>query len=164
MPPYRGAGAAVIIIIVLLAIILLLSLCAGTSGKKADTREPYLRDRSGRVFALKVGPGVSHEDYIHDGTPHQNPAVLEEGRWFLFLFYYTVEVSYYPITINGRMLPDLEGIQARVDAGRRRGQDVDLVTLDTSIERQVIQRENGAQLERNVATGALAYKLNGKRR
>lgn len=152
-----------ILILFLLAIVLLAYLSSG-SGKPSDTREPYLRDRSGNVFALKVGPGVNHEQFIHDGTPHQNPAVRDEGRWFCFLFYYTVEVSYYPITINGRILPDIEGIQARVDEGRRRGKDVELVTLSPELERQVILRENGEQLGRDVDAGRLAYKLNGKRR
>ena len=90
------------------------------SGKPTDSREPYARDARGRVWALKVGEGVSHEEYIHDGTPHQNPAVRTETRWW-FIFSYSVDVSYYPITINGRLLPDLEGIQERVDEGRRRG-------------------------------------------
>jgi hypothetical protein len=75
-----------------------------------------------------------------------------------------VEVSYYPLTINGRVLPDLEGIQERVDAARRQGKDVDLVTLDAGLEREVIKRENGAQLDREVPAGKLAYRLNGRRK
>ena len=130
---------------------------------QTDNREPYARDSRGQIWALKVGAGTPHEDYIHDGTPHQNPAMTTETRWW-FIFSYTVDVSYYPITINGRMLPDLEGIQARVDDGRRNGRDVDLVTLTPALEREVIKRENGAQLGRDVSAANLAYKLNGKRR
>ncbi len=151
------------ILIGVLCVVLLLTLLSGSGGKPVDSREPYLRDRQGHVWALLVGPGVNHEQFIHDGTPHQNPAVREETRWF-FIFPYSVEVSYYPITINGRVLPDLEGIQARVDEGRRRGKDVQLVTLDARLEREVIKRENGTQLGRDVDTGDLAYKSNGRKR
>ena len=73
-------------------------------------------------------------------------------------------MSYYPITINGRVLPDLDAIRARVDAARRKGVDVDLVVLDARLEREVIRRENGTQLGRDVPSGKLVYKLNGKRR
>ncbi len=155
--------ALVVPILFVLVILIILALASGNGGKPADSREPYLRDRNGHVWALCIGPGTTHEDYIHDGTPHQNPAVREEGRWW-FIFHYTVEVSYYPITINGRMLPDLEGIQARVDAARAQSKDVDLVTLDAALEREVIRRENGAQLGRHVPAGKLAYKLNGRKR
>lgn len=151
------------VLIIVLVLILLLTLCSGNGAKPVDNREPYLRDSSGQVWALLVGPGVNHEQYIHDGTPHQNPAVREEWRW-VFIFPYTVEVSYYPITINGQVLPDIQAIQARVDDGRRRGKDVQLVTLDASLEREVIRRENGEQLGREVHPSDLAYKLNGRRR
>ncbi len=153
----------IVVLIIVLLLILALSIAAGQRAKPVDSREPYLRDRSGHVWALLVGPGVNHEDYIHSDVPHQNPAVREETRWF-FIFPYSVEVSYYPITINGRILPDLEGIQARVDEGRRRGLDVELVTLDATLEREVIRRENGEQLGRDVDAGDLAYKLNGRKR
>ena len=115
-------------------------------------------------MAIKVGDGTSHTEFIHDGTPHQNPAVKQETRWRLWIFPYEVEVSYYPLTIAGRLLPDLEAIQARVDEGKRKGRDVELVTLDARLEREVIKRENGAQLDRDVPSGKLAYKMNGRRR
>ncbi len=153
----------VIPVLVFLLVCIVLVLLSGNGGHPTDNREPYLRDRHGHVWALCVGPGATHEDYIHDGTPHQNPAVREEGRWW-FIFHYTVEVSYYPITINGRMLPDLESLQARVDAARRKGRDVQLITLDASLEKEVIRRENGEQLGREVPAGKLAYKSNGRRR
>jgi hypothetical protein len=150
-------------VLVFLIACIVLVLLSGNGGKQTDSREPYLRDKHGHVWALKVAEGTPHEDYIHDGTPHQNPAVREETRWW-FIFPYSIEVSYYPITINGRVLPDLEAIQERVDSARGRGKDVDLVTLDASLEKEVIKRENGAQLQREVPASGLAYKLNGRKR
>jgi len=152
----------VILFAILLGILIFSMLAVGT--RPVDSREPYLRDAKGRVWALKVGEGESHENYIHDGTPHQNPAVRYETRWRLLFFPYEIQVSYYPITINGRLLPDLDAIQARVDEGQRRGRDVELVTLDKNLERDVIRRENGTQLGRDVPSGQLAYRLNGKKR
>jgi hypothetical protein len=151
------------LLILILIVGITLALLSGNGGKPEDNREPYLRDKAGHVYAIQIGPGAAHEDYIHDGTPHQNPAVREEGRWW-FVFHYTVEVSYYPITINGRILPDLDAIEARVNAARAKGVDVALVTLDAGLEREVIKRENGEQLGRDVAPGQLAYKLNGRKR
>ncbi len=153
----------IIVLLFVLFLVLVLSFAAGQAAKPTDNREPYLRDNAGHVWALVVGPDTTHEDYIHDGTPHQNPAVRSEWRWFL-LFPYEVEVSYYPITINGRMLPDLDAIQTRVDEARKRGKDVQLCTLDAGLEREVIRRENGEQLGRDVSAGNLAYKLNGRKR
>ena len=153
----------VIPILLFLVVCIVLVLLSGNGGHPTDNREPYARDRRGHVWALKVAEGTPHEDYIHDGTPHQNPAVREETRWW-FIFAYQVSVSYYPITINGPVMPDLDAIQERVDAARRKGKDVELVTLDATLEREVIKRENGAQLDREVPTGKLAYKLNGGKR
>ncbi len=153
----------IIVIIAPLVCLLIFSMLA-TGPRKADSREPYMRDGKGHVWAIKVGEGTSHEEFIHDGTPHQNPAMRYETRWRLLIFPYDVEVSYYPITINGRILPDLDAIQARVDEGQRKGRDVELVTLDAKLEREVIRRENGTQLDRDVPSGQLAYKMNGKPR
>ncbi len=152
------------IIIAVLVVVLIFSLLTAPGSTQTDNREPYMRDGRGLVWALKVGDGTSHEEFIHEGTPHQNPAVREETRVRLWIFPYSVQVSYYPITINGRMLPDLEAIRARVDEGQRRGRDVELVTLDAKLEREVIKRENGTQLDRDVPSGKLAYRLNGKKR
>ncbi len=154
----------VVPVLVFLLVCVLLVALSGNGGHPVDNREPYFRDRNGHVWALCIGPGTTHEDYIHSGVPHQNPAVREEGRWW-FIFHYTVEVSYYPLTAPaGRILPDLESLQARVDAARRKGKDVQLLTLDAGLEREVIRRENGAQLDREVPSGKLAYKSNGRKR
>ena len=153
-----------IFVVVVVAVVLIFSLLTAPGTKQTDNREPYLRDSKGQVWALKVGDGTSHEEFIHDGTPHQNPAVREETRVRLWIFPYSVQVSYYPITVNGRILPDLEAIQARVDEGKRKGRDVELVTLSAALEKEVIKRENGAQLDRDVPSGKLAYKMNGRRR
>lgn len=148
--------------------LLFLHVMSGDRGRQSDDREPYFRDRRGNIWALKVGPGTPHEGYIHDeaagqAEPHQNPAVVEETRWWL-LFSYSVEVSYYPLTINGRLTPDIDAIQKRVDAGRREGADVDLVTLDKELERQVIVRENAGQLAAGVPARQLTHRIDGKRR
>jgi hypothetical protein len=152
------------IVLLVIVVVIVFSLLVARGTKQTDNREPYMRDAQGAVWALKVGEGTSHEEFIHDGTPHQNPAVREETRWRLWIFPYSLEVSYYPITMNGRVLPDLTSIQARVDEGRRRGRDVELVTLSAKLEREVIKRENGTQLGRDVPSGKLAYKRNGKPR
>jgi hypothetical protein len=152
----------IVVLVVVIVFSLIVKLDHGT--RPADNREPYMRDAGGQVWALKVGDGTSHEEFIHDGTPHQNPAVREETRWRLWIFPYSLEVSYYPITVSGRNQVNLEAIQARVDDGRRRGRDVELVTLDARLEREVIKRENGTQLDRDVPGAKLAYKLNGKPR
>lgn len=152
------------ILIAVLVLVLVFSLLVAPGTKQADNREPYARDAKGQVWALKVGDGEPHERYIHDGTPHQNPAVREETRVRLWIFPYTVEVSYYPITVSSRGLPDIEAIQARVDEGKRRGRDVALVALSAKLEKEVIRRENGTQLDRDVPSGKLQYRLNGKPR
>ena len=103
-----------IVIIVVLFLVLVFSLMTLPGTKQADNREPYLRDSKGQVWAIKVGDGTSHEEFIHHGTPHQNPAVREETRVRLWIFPYIVAVSYYPLTSAGRILPDLDAIQARV--------------------------------------------------
>lgn len=132
-------------------------------GYPDDDREEYVRDADGRILALRVGEGSSHEDYIHDGTPHQNPAMRTEMRgWFIFAR--SVEVSYYPFTDNGHGAPDLDKIRRRVDEGQRRGEDVDLVALDDELEREVVRRENGQQMVRDVPPSKLQYNYNGKRR
>src|SRR5437868_3383991 len=74
-----------LILILVLLLMLALTFASGTGGKPTDSREPYLHDHSGHVWALKVGPVVNPEDYIHDSTPYQNPAITEEGRWFLII-------------------------------------------------------------------------------
>ena len=152
------------IIIALLVVVLIFSLLTAPGTKQIDNREPYMRDSKGQVWAIKVGDGTSHTEFIHDGTSHQNPAVKQETRWRLWIFPYEVEVSYYPLTIAGRMLPDLDALQASVDEGKRKGRDVALVTLSAALEKEVIKRENGTQLDRDVPSGALAYRMNGKRR
>jgi hypothetical protein len=154
----------VVPVLVFLLFCILLVVLSGNGGHPTDNREPYLRDNRGHIWALKVAEGTPHEDFIHDGTAHQNPAVREEGRWW-FIFHYTVEVSYYPLTIPpGRMLPDLAALQAQVSTAQQRGRDKRHITLDASLEREVIRRENGEQLGREVPAGQLAYKSNGRRR
>ena len=59
-----------------------------------DNREPYLRDEFGNVWALyvagPVGDVPNHEAFIHDGTPHQNPAVNTYTRCSLVSDYSTL--------------------------------------------------------------------------
>ncbi|MEZ4865318.1 MAG: hypothetical protein R3C14_28675 [Caldilineaceae bacterium] len=127
-----------------------------------DNREPYLRDDAGQVWALyvagPVGDVPSHERFIHDGTPHQNPAVRDYvgTRWVLiFPFPEERQERYYPITVNGPAI-DLGAIQRRIDGARlRRGQVVELVTMPRWAERMAIRREDGEQLGRGVPSGKL---------
>jgi hypothetical protein len=127
-----------------------------------DNREPYLRDESGKVWALyvagPVGDVPNHEAYIHDGTPHQNPAVNTYigVHWFLIIpFSEEREERWYPITNNGVMF-NLEAIQQRISQARLRcGQAIELVTMSRWAERQAIHRENGEQLQRGVPSGKL---------
>ncbi len=135
-----------------------------------DEREEYARDVDGNVLAFVVSgeerddlPGTfataEHEDFIHDGTPHQNPVVIErtELHWFLFIPY-TVRVQdrYYPITRgrDGATRADLEGIQQRVDSKRRklrrRSQRAYIAPLDERKERLAYRRENATQRARGV--------------
>lgn len=131
-------------------------------GTPGDNREPYARNDAGQVMALMVrgepGNVPSHEDYIHDGTAHQNPAVVDSTRlrWFLCFPYATEQQTrYYPLTISEQGAPNLDSIGQRVSDAKRRGVDVDLVTLDRGLERQVIHRETGEQRGRGVPDSKL---------
>lgn len=72
---------------VFLALILFAAIMAFVVGRQsaADNREPYLRDRNGNALALLcVGPNgdvPNHEGIVHDGTPHQNPAITTQTEY-----------------------------------------------------------------------------------
>lgn len=127
-----------------------------------DNREPYLRDEFGNVWALYVAGPVdnlpNHETYIHDGTPHQNPAVNTYTgiRWILLLpFPEEREERWYPLTQNGTTI-NLKAIQKRINQAKlHHRQEVTIVTMSRWPERQVIRRENGQQLQRGVPSGKL---------
>jgi hypothetical protein len=123
-----------------------------------DNREPYVRDDDGKVWALRVAGPVgdvpNHEAFIHDGTPHQNPAVREYSGWcrilFLFPFPDPREERYYPITDNGNGV-NLRAIAQRVNSARlRRRQEVELTTMPRWAEKAAINRENAEQRGRGV--------------
>ncbi len=141
--------------LVILLVLVMVAMDNATS--TPDNREPYVRDERGNVWALRVaGPAgdvPNHESFIHDGTPHQNPAVREwTGTvWFLiFPFAEERQERYYPITDNGNGI-DWRGIERRVNGARlRRHQEVELVVMPRWAEKAAIRRENGEQLGRGV--------------
>lgn len=152
-----------LILFVLLVLGLMVLLNAlSTIGTPNDNRESYARDGQGRVWALyvagPVGDVPNHERFIHDGTPHQNPAVNSYTAlsWFLiFPFPEECEERWYPITNNGTPVnPD--AIRQRIHQVQlRRRQTVELTTMPRWAEKQAIRREHGEQLQRGVPAGKL---------
>jgi hypothetical protein len=130
-------------------------------GRAQDNREPYVR--AGRdVLALRVvgevGDVPDHTRYIHDGTPHQNPAVrtVYGLKWFVFLI--IKEERYYPITDNGGTI-DYIRIRERINAYKLYNhQEAELTTMPPWALKQAIQRENATQLGRGVPVGRLIKK------
>ena len=144
-----------------------------------DNREPYVRTEKGQALALLVsGPELTyldivtifdtpnHEEYIHDGTLHQNPSVVERtGAWWN-PFAGRKQDRYYPLTIgvDGR-LPDLNAIEAQARAYRlRRGQRVEIVPMPPEIERKAAIGENATQLARGVPRSRLTHNRRGRRK
>lgn len=131
-----------------------------------DNREPYVRDESGKIWALYVsgptGNVPNHERFIHapsgHPTPHQNPAVNSYTaiRWFLMLpFPEEREERWYPLTNSGFPI-NLETIQQQISqTPLKRRQVVELTPMPRWAERQAIRRENSEQLGRGVPAGKL---------
>lgn len=129
----------------------------------ADTREPYLRTGSGAGQALRVTGRRSltglynlpaHENYIHDGTGHQNEAVDHWSRleWvFGFIpVWRKYRDHYYPLTDNGRPI-NLDALQYDIEhIPLEPGQAVEIVEMPARIERRAIQRESKEQKARGV--------------
>lgn len=75
----------IILLLFCLVLLLLFLHWLNNAVQPDDSREPYVRDDDGNVWALRVAGPVddvpNHESFIHDGTPHQNPAVREWLMW-----------------------------------------------------------------------------------
>lgn len=117
-----------------------------------DNREPYLRNSMGLSYALMVRGPVdnvpNHEDFIHDGTPHQNPVVKRDiiTKHFLFIPYSLErETRWYPLTISQSSGVNFERLSAAVHNARAKGKDVAIVMMDNEIERLANIRENQTQ-------------------
>jgi len=151
----------IVLMLVVLGLMILLNWLSNIATPD-DNREPYARDGQGRVWALyvagPVGEVPNHENFIHDGTPHQNPAVnsYTAFRWFLiFPFPEEREERWYPVTNNGIPV-NLDAIQQRIQQTRLgRRQTVELTTMPQWAEKQAIRREHGEQLQRGVPAGKL---------
>jgi hypothetical protein len=143
-------GLAVLVLVCLIVVsIWVPKYIEDTWFRAEDDREPYLRNSKGKIWALVVEDDVDHEAFIHDGTPHQNPAVREESRGFFFPK--TIEIRYYPLTVPKIGGVDFESIRQKVNRAAERGVPVALVTLDDpNLERDVIRRETSQQMDRDV--------------
>ena len=154
-----------VLLCVLVVLFLIIANWLDNLGTPDDNREPYVRDEQGRIWALYVSGPVNdvpdHERFIHDGTPHQNPAVHSYMaiRWFFILpFPEEREERWYPITDNGIPV-NLDTIQQRISQARLgRGQEVELITMPQWAEKQTIRREHGEQLGRGVPANKLRKK------
>lgn len=128
-------------------------------GMDFDNREPMMRDKDGNAIMLKVTGDIdeiggidyadtpNHEDYVHDGTPHRNPVVRERGG---FLGLFRRQERYYPLTTSpdGREA-DLEAIRRQAEAtAMRKGQKIEIVSVNRRIERQAERVEDQTQRDR----------------
>ena len=122
-----------------------------------DTREPYLR-KGKNIFALRVlgevGDVPDHTRFIHNGTPHQNPAVREifGVQWFsLFPFPILKQESFYPLTQNGKYV-DFNGIRQNIRKSKlRKNQIVELTVMPKWAVKKAIATENATQLAKGVS-------------
>jgi hypothetical protein len=139
-----------------------------------DNRQEYLRDLTSRSMALlTAGPEIepgrfdtpNHELILHDGTAHQNPAVIVryDGR---FPFRRLMQYRYYPLTLSSSgTIPHFSTMQARINRTRlRKHQILAIVTMDEHTQQQAVIRENRQQLTRGVSRAYLAYDSKGRKR
>lgn len=120
---------------------------ASISNRYKDSREPYIRNKDGQIVALRihgfVGNLPNHEQYIHNGIAHQNPAVEDGIGGFMWMS--ATQTRYYPFTNNGVPV-DFAELERDLAVARKKGADVWLVGLNSAQEREVVARENGQQL------------------
>lgn len=129
-------------------------------GIKFDSREPYLLDEDDQPLALvmegRVGRTPDHEDFSHDGTPHQNPDVRYVWRKREFLGiplgWQRIEIRSYPLTVapDGRRA-DIEDIEEQIDQTSLRGaQRATIRPMDAKTTKGALKVEDAGQRGRGV--------------
>ena len=122
-----------------------------------DTREPYFRNEDGAVMAVKIqgqqGSLPSHEEFMHNGLPHQNPLVQIRqvvNFWKFWSPIYNEETRYYPITINYNLQMDRLINELQNNIIKMRDERVNLVPLTEREAKEVYAIETQGQQAKGV--------------
>ena len=143
---------SIVIIIILVIILYLMQRFVAILISPKDTREPYFRNENGHAMAIKIsgedGTLPSHEDFMHNGLPHQNPLVQTSTQTNFFRFWnpiIQIETRYYPITVNEELPMQflIEDLQNSII--RMRDNRVNLIELTEDQEREVYDIESQGQ-------------------
>lgn len=146
-----------LIIILIIIILYLLRRLTVILISPKDTREPYFRNESGHAMAIKIhgeaGTLPSHEDFMHNGLPHQNPLVQTSTQTNFFRFWnpiIQIETRYYPITVNEELPMQflIEDLQNSII--RMRDNRVNLIELTEEQEHEVYDIESQGQEKKGV--------------
>ena len=74
----------IIVGVIALAGLLFGLLAAADNKQRKDDRQPYIRNSNGLAYALMVrgpvGRVPNHEQFIHDGTPHDKLKFNRRGK------------------------------------------------------------------------------------
>lgn len=129
-------------------------------GFRFDSREPYLLDEDDQPLALvmegRVGRTPNHEEFSHDGAPHQNPDVRYRWRRREFfgipIGWQRIEIRSYPLTVapDGRSA-DIDDLEDQIDDTRLRdGQRAYIAPMDERTMKGALKVEDAGLRGRGV--------------
>lgn len=123
---------------------------------KRDTRESYFRNENGKAMGVKIigseGRLPSHEDFMHDGLPHQNPLVIHKNKFSFNPFnpFWVEETRIYPITVNPNISMQKQLMDLQNNIIRTNNPAIKLVELTDKEEEGVFKVETENQVANGV--------------